>query len=134
MQSFTVFPAIGELVFANRPMIIGFLHLVLLGFVSLYLIAHFIHAGYLKPHRATNVAATVFASAVVANEVVLMMQGLGVMLMTSSNMYPWMLWGTGAALLAGACMLAYSFYRANDIKKRDYNQLIENPTFQIKNI
>lgn len=134
MQTFTVFPAIGELVFANRPMIIGFLHLVLLGFVSLYLIAHFLHAGYLKPGKTTNIAVMVFASAVVFNEVILMMQGLGVMLMTSSNIYPWMLWVTGGGLLAGACMLAYSFYSTNDIKKTDHNQLKENPIFQIKNI
>src|SRR5690606_35790052 len=35
-QTLTIIPSLESLVFSNRPIIIGFLHLVLLGFVSLF--------------------------------------------------------------------------------------------------
>lgn len=113
MQSLTIFPILGALVFANRPMIIGFLHLVLLGFVSLYLLAHFLHAGYLKTNRASKIAAYVFTSAVVINEALLLMQGFGVMFMTNSVIYAQLLWVTAAGLLAGAVLLVKSYYTSS---------------------
>lgn len=112
MQAFTIFPALGDLIFANRPMIIAFLHLVLLGFVSLYLIAHFLYAGYMPTNRRSITAVYVFTFAVVANEVVLFMQGTGVMFMTNSALYAQLLWGTGAALLGGAILMVRSYYTA----------------------
>ncbi len=134
MQSLTIFTEIGNLVFANRPMIIGFLHLVLLGFVSLYLIAHFLQADYLRQNKTSEMAVNVFASAVVLNEVILMMQGLGVMLMTNSSIYSWMLWVTGAGLFAGSLMLVFSFYNNkhnNESSNKRQTQII---TIQMKNI
>jgi len=134
MQSLTIFTEIGNLVFANRPMIIGFLHLVLLGFVSLYLIAHFLQAGYLRQNKTSEMAVNVFASAVVLNEVILMMQGLGVMLMTNSSIYSWMLWVTGAGLFVGSVMLVFSFYNNrhnNESGNKRHTQII---TFQMKKI
>ena len=42
LQSFTIFPVIGDAIFGNRPIIMGFLHLVFLGFVTLFILAFFI--------------------------------------------------------------------------------------------
>lgn len=47
LQALTVIPSVGTAVFANRPVVIGFLHLVLLAFVTVYLLAHFIQCGLL---------------------------------------------------------------------------------------
>ena len=113
MQSLTISSTLGALVFVNRPMIIGFLHLVLLGFVTLYLITHILHSGYLKQNKQTTIAVYVFASAVIANEAILIMQGLGVMLMTSSDIYAYLLWGAAIGLLLGAIMLVYGYYSPN---------------------
>lgn len=109
MQSLTIIPSIGELVFANRPMIIGFLHLVLLCFVTLYLLTHLMYAGYLRLQKQTVIAVYVFASAVVLNEVVLVMQGLGVMFMTNSAIYAKLLWLTGGGLFIGAALMTRSY-------------------------
>ncbi len=54
LQSLTIFENIGKEVFSNRPVIIGFLHLVLLGFISLYLISHIIQARLLPANRITK--------------------------------------------------------------------------------
>ncbi len=134
MQAFTIFPALGRLVFANRPMIIAFLHLVLLGFISLYIIAHMLHAGYLRRNKQTITSAYVFTSAVVVNELVLFMQGTGVMFMTNSSYYNWLLWATGAWLFAGSVLLAYNYYAGQKVKiKPAHPQQVPTTTFQRKN-
>lgn len=134
MQALTIFPALGSLVFANRPMIIAFLHLVLLGFVSLYLITHFLYAGYMQLHKQSIVAAYVFATAVVANELVLFMQGTGVMFMTNSSMYNWLLWGTGVWLFVGSVMMAWNYYTAKPVLKSSITtQQIPTTVFPSKN-
>ncbi len=134
MQAFTIFPALGSLVFANRPMIIAFLHLVLLGFVSLYLITHFLYAGYMQMNKRSTIAAYVFATAVVANELVLFMQGTGVMFMTNSRMYNWLLWGTGIWLVVGSAMMARSYYTAKPVLKSSLTtQQIPTTVFPSKN-
>lgn len=117
MQALTIFPALGSLVFANRPMIIAFLHLVLLGFVSLYLITHFLYGGYMQLNKKSVTAAYVFAAAVVVNELLLFMQGAGVMFMTNSSMYSWLLWGTGIWLVVGSVMMARNYYTAKTVRK-----------------
>lgn len=104
-QSMTIIPSLGPLVFSNRPIIIGFLHMVLLGFVSLYLLAHFIQAEILYTDRYSMISMWVFCTGVIMNEVILMFQGLEGMFMITSSLFPKLLWITGAWLLIGALMI-----------------------------
>jgi len=107
-QALTIVPSLGPLVFSNRPVIIGFLHLVLLGFVSLYLIAHFIETGLLKEQGAVRLAIGIFLTGIILNEIILFVQGLGFMLMVSSALTNWLLLGAALCLFVGALLLAYS--------------------------
>ena len=118
LQSFTLFPAIGNVVFGDRPVIIGFLHLVFLGFVTLFLFAWFAQRGYLNLKlRFTQFAIVFFAAAVVLNEAVLMTQGLGVMFIKSSSIFPWLLWGLSIMLLIGAVMIGWARKLTRPISK-----------------
>ncbi len=104
-QSMTIIPSLGPLVFSNRPIIIGFLHMVLLGFVSLYILAHLMQMEILDTRRYSMISAWVFCSGVIVNEVILMFQGLEGMFMISNSLFPKLLWLTGAWLLVGALMI-----------------------------
>ncbi|HWY99267.1 MAG TPA: hypothetical protein VNY36_09285 [Bacteroidia bacterium] len=107
LQSLTVFNSINVLVFGNRPMIMGFLHMVFLGFVTLFIIAYFTQKGILNGKSYfTRFALAVFTLAVVINEILLMLQGLGTWLVTSSPLFSWYLWGAGLLLLLGAILIA----------------------------
>jgi len=109
LQTGTVFPFVGIIVFGNRPIIIGYIHLVMLGFVTLYLLSHFVRDGLLNAKSVfARASLLVFASAVVVNEVLLMLQGLGQIFMTYHPIYLWLLWGTMIWLLAGASMIFLS--------------------------
>lgn len=106
LQSFTVFPAIGNAIFGNRPVIMGFLHMVFLGFVSLFVLAYFKRRGILNAERKmVNVAIYIFAIAVIINEVLLLTQGLASMLIAGSMVFSWFLWIAGIELFTGAVLL-----------------------------
>jgi hypothetical protein len=107
LQSLTIFPVIGDAIFGNRPIIMGFLHLVFLGFVTLFILAYFIKKGLLNSQiKSTGIAAIVFAGAVILNEVFLISQGFAVMFINGSSVFPWLLWTTGALLFIGSILIA----------------------------
>ncbi|MGN6567115.1 MAG: hypothetical protein ACTHJ0_04135, partial [Flavipsychrobacter sp.] len=88
-----IFPAIGNKVFGDRAMIIAYLHLVMLGFITLFLLAYLTEISVLAPTRRTvRFSIVTFTTAVVANEIILTFQGLSAMFMISSTMYPLLLW------------------------------------------
>ena len=106
LQSFTLFPAGGNAVFGDRPVIIGFLHLVFLGFVTLSLMGWFAYHRYLNiKYPFTRFALVFFTIAILLNELILMTQGLGVMFIISSKAFPLILWYISIALLCGALLI-----------------------------
>ena len=106
LQGFTIFPAIGNEVFGNRPIIIGFLHLVFLGFVTLFILGYLGNIQILDvKKRLTRLALIVFSIGVILNELFLLVQGLGAMFFKSSDWIPWMLWITSMILFIGAVFI-----------------------------
>jgi hypothetical protein len=130
LQSLTIFEKIGAEVFSNRPVIIGFLHLVLLGFITLYLLSHFVHAGMLGNSKLSSLGLFVFTSSVVINEILLMSQGLGIMLMESSKLFPWMLWVAALGLFTSSMLLVISRFEIVKNKKRPVTQKL-SPEFRM---
>jgi hypothetical protein len=107
LQSFTIFPLIGDAIFGNRPIIMGFLHLVFLGFVTIFILAYFIKKDLLNSQiKWTGIAAVVFAVAVILNEVFLISQGFAAMFINGSTIFPWLLWMTGVLLFIGSILIA----------------------------
>lgn len=109
LQSLTITRSINILVFGNRSVIMGFLHLVFLGFVTLFIIAYIAQKGFLNVRKPFIKFAIIFLTiAVVLNEAILMTQGLGDMFIISSSLLPWLLWIVGILLLTGAIQIAIS--------------------------
>lgn len=104
-----VIPAVGNEVFGDRPMIIGYLHLVMLGFVSLYLLAHLLYTDFFEKRTGlSRKGIIVFTCAVIGNEIILMTQGLSAMMMLGSSIYPWLLWAAAIFLLLGTLIILLS--------------------------
>lgn len=76
LQFVSVIPSVSQYAFGFRPIVIAYLHLVLLGFVSLFLIGYFIQLGYLKISNRMWVGLLFFLFGILGNELVLMFQGL----------------------------------------------------------
>jgi hypothetical protein len=112
LQCFTIFPVIGNSIFGDRPIIMGFLHLVFLGFVSLFLLAHFAHEKLLNGNNNfTKIALLVFAIGILMNEVLLITQGLTTLFMPGSVFFLWLLWLVAIWLFIGTILIAIARLR-----------------------
>ena len=115
----TIYPPLGNAVYGARPVIIGFLHLVFLGFVSFFILSTVIEDGYFIRHRKTITwPFYLFGAGVLLNEIFLMIQGLEILLKTNSPVYYWLLWISAILLLLGALALAGVFYGRQAAHKR----------------
>ncbi len=68
-------PALSQMVFGLRPIVIAYLHLVLLGMVSLFLVAWFYLHGGIATNRNVRWGIRLFAVGIILNELLLMIQG-----------------------------------------------------------
>ncbi|MEP7170637.1 MAG: hypothetical protein ABI855_14800, partial [Bacteroidota bacterium] len=107
LQSFTIFPQVGNAVFGDRPVIIGFLHLVFLGFVTLFVLAYFAYKGELNiKNKFTRFTLVLFTLGVILNETILLGQGVGAMLIKSSHLFSWLLWVISIWLFISTILIA----------------------------
>lgn len=107
----TLIPSLGHAVFGDRPVIIGFLHLVFLGFVSFFILGYAIEKGFFTGAKKNiQLPFFIFAFGIIANEVLLALQGLGILFQTNSGIYNWLLWIASIFLLAGAIAVAGAFW------------------------
>ncbi len=110
----TIFPKLGNAIYGNRPVIIGFLHLVFLGFVSFYILSTLIETNFFKRRgNQIRIPFFLFGAGIVANESILMLQGLEILFKTNSTLYSWLLWGVSIILLAGAATILASYLIAD---------------------
>ncbi|RYZ27144.1 MAG: hypothetical protein EOO10_13605 [Chitinophagaceae bacterium] len=115
----TIYPSLGNAVYGARPVIIGFLHLVFLAFVSFYLLSNIVREGYFTAFRkVVAYPFYLFGLGVLANEILLMIQGLEILLKTNNPVYNRLLWGAAILLLTGALALAFEFYRRQSANKK----------------
>jgi hypothetical protein len=110
----TIIPSLSNAVYGDRPVIIGFLHLVFLAFVSFFILSQMTGEGVFNANnRLARTPLIVFMAGVILNEIFLMVQGLGILLMTNSEIYNWLLWIAAIVLLCGGVLLAVAGSRSS---------------------
>jgi hypothetical protein len=120
LQSLTIFASVGNAVFGDRPVIIGFLHLVFLGFVSPFILAYYTQEKILNVKvRLTVHAQVIFIAFVGCNEIVLMLQGAGAMFLKSSRWFSWSLWAISIGLLVGIVLTFIAVMKSARFLKTD---------------
>ena len=76
LQSGSVHPALSQLSYGFRPIIIGYLHLVLLGVTSIFILGYIIGTNLIYVNKITLAGIIIFVSGVIINELLLMVQGV----------------------------------------------------------
>lgn len=106
MQCGTLVPSLGHAIFSDRPVIIGFLHLVFLALVSFYLLGSYALQGTTdREGSSSSLPVKVFAAGVIATESLLMLQGLQILFRYNNDAYAWLLWVAAMLLLGGALLM-----------------------------
>lgn len=75
LQAVSVIPSLSQLVFGIRPIVIAYLHLVLLGVYTLFFLAYLVMNNYLELKPAVRNSAMAFLIGVMLNELFLAIQG-----------------------------------------------------------
>lgn len=102
LQAVSVVPSLSQLVFGFRPIVIAYLHLVLLGIYSLFIIAFLLKKEYILPVIRTRNAVFLFLTGVVLNELLLTIQGIGAFSYIAIPYINELLFGASVVLLLGA--------------------------------
>ncbi|MHB1276785.1 MAG: hypothetical protein ACYC1Q_00125 [Bacteroidia bacterium] len=76
LQLGSTIPAMSQLAFGFRPIVIAYLHLVLLAFTTVFLITYCVLRKLISPSRFTFIGLSVFVIGVFLNELVLGIQGV----------------------------------------------------------
>jgi len=107
LQVGTIFPQLSNEIYGDRPVIIGFLHLVFLGFLTFFLLSLLTEEGFFtKNNKIISYPLIIFSTGIFANESFLMLQGLGILFKTNNDIFKWLLWGAAIILFLGAFLIA----------------------------
>jgi hypothetical protein len=117
MQVFSAVPQLNVFAFGLRPIVIGFLHLVLLVFVSVFLMGYLFQQGFLTLHRATKTAAWFFLIGVLLNEVVLMIQGIAAISYATIPYANYLLLFTALLMLMSLLVVFASNFKVDNLRQ-----------------
>ncbi len=106
LQALSVIPALGRLAFGFRAVIIGYLHLVVLGFISFFMIGFLLQEKMLHCISGfRRMSAGIFIAGVLINEILLVLQGLSAINYLSGALFPFLLFIAAIIMFAGLALL-----------------------------
>jgi len=115
LQLFSVIPFLSTLAFSFRPIVIGYLHLVLLGVITLFLLGYIVSLQIIKIEKPTSTGIGIFVGGIFLNELLLMIQGVGAI---SNTMIPFLnesLLVAALVLFCGMLVLNFSLKKQEPI-------------------
>ncbi len=116
LQLGSTFPGLSDLAFGFRPIVIGYLHLVLLGVITLFLLGYMFALKYFTGNKTAMAGAFIFSGAVIVNEMLLMIQGVAAITYTAIPFINELLLGAALLLFAGALLMAFA--KGNHIRSK----------------
>ena len=114
LQAGSTIPFLSKLAFGFRPVVIGYLHLMFLGVISLFIIGFCKMNEFIITRRNGNAGIIIFTAGIILNEIFLMIQGLSYMNYISVPYINELLFGTAICMLLGVSLLI------PELRKRDH--------------
>ena len=114
LQIGSTIPGISKLAFGFRPIVIAYLHLVLLLIISVFLLAFMTGTGLIRTNKLARYALIAFTGGAILNESVLAVQGIFSFSYTVVPLANEALFGIAVLLVSAAVLLFYSQSRVAD--------------------
>lgn len=102
LQAVSVVPSLSQLVFGFRPIVIAYLHLVLLGVYTLFLLGFLFEQRVILPTKAAKTIVFVFLLGILLNELFLGIQGVASFAYVAVPLINELLFGAAIVLFVGA--------------------------------
>ncbi|HNF29876.1 MAG TPA: hypothetical protein PLY81_06315 [Chitinophagaceae bacterium] len=113
LQTISVIPSLSQMVYGFRPIIIAYIHLVLLGVFSLFILGYLFQKQIFSPSASLKFATLLFLIGVILNELVLAIQGFAALTYTPVPFINEMLFAVAVILLSSSIML-FAFQKKNN--------------------
>ena len=111
LQSGSIHPALSQLSYGFRPIVIGYLHLVLLGVISVFIIGYIVSLELIQVSKIMITGIFIFVAGVIINELLLMWQGVSALNYNSIPNMNELLFSSAVLLFSGAGILFLSSLR-----------------------
>lgn len=106
LQLGSTIPSLSDLAFGFRPIVVGYLHLVLLGVISLFLLGSMFSEEYFFKNKKAVTGIFIFSAAVIVNEILLMIQGVAAISYTPVPYINELLFCAAIFLFTGALLMS----------------------------
>lgn len=108
LQLGSTIPILSTIAFGFRPIVIGYLHLILLGVITLFLLGFMMAENYIQSNSTARWGIKIFTGGVITNELLLMLQGVAAMSYTPVPYIDEALLIAAGIILTGIFLLLYS--------------------------
>ncbi len=123
LQTFSLIPTLSQLAFGFRPIVIGYLHLMLLGFTSIFMF------GYILRNKIVNIkiyarnGIFIFVTGIIINEFLLLWQGINsinYLVTPNINIY---LFAASIIMFLGLLLLNFGIIKKSKIIKPEFDHI-----------
>ena len=108
LQAGSLIPSLGKIAFGFRSVVVGYLHLVLLGVITLFILGYMVINSFMRINKAAIAGVVIFISGIFLNELILFTQGTAAMSYRSVPHTNEMLFGAAIVLFLGLLILNVS--------------------------
>ena len=105
LQAGSTIPSLSKIAFGFRPVVIGYLHLVLLGVITLFILGYSKINHLISTNRIGNAGVAIFISGIILNELLLMVQGISYMNYVALRYINELLLGAAICMFTGVLLL-----------------------------
>ncbi|CAN5799681.1 hypothetical protein BH10BAC2_BH10BAC2_30710 [soil metagenome] len=105
LQLGSIIPSLNMVAYGFRPIVIGYLHLVLLGVLSIFLIGYFLTGTNIQYSTILKKGLIVFVTGIMINELLLMLQGVGAMLYYNISVMNYLLLLVALVMFSGLVLI-----------------------------
>ncbi len=112
LQLGSTIPSLSSLAFGFRPIVIGYLHLILLGVITLFILGFMMGEKAILINPVSRKAAKIFIAGVITNELLLMIQGIAALTFTPVPYINELLLAAAFIIFSGIALLNFSQHTA----------------------
>ena len=113
LQLGSTHPALSQLAFGFRPIVIGYLHLVLLGMITVFIIGYLVSMQLLTINKMIRAGILIFITGIFVNELLLMLQGVAGLYYVIIPFINEMLLMAAAIMFSGTLLINCAFRKTN---------------------
>ena len=119
LQAGSTIPSLSKIAFGFRPVVIGYLHLVLLGVITLFILGYSKINHFISTNRIGNAGVAIFISGIILNELLLMVQGISYMNYVALRYINELLLGAAICMFTGVLLLILGFSKPGISTRND---------------